>query len=105
MNIKKFCFRLYKMNCFGHCKEWRKKGSLGKFWDGAHQKTKKEKHTIMSVSVVTCSPRDSRFAESNPGEVDGFFQDVKILNTSPPGGTLRRGARYRDYRLVKEPQA
>ena len=37
---------------------------------------------------VTCSPRDPRFAGSNPAEVDGFFQDVKILNTSPPGGTL-----------------
>ena len=37
---------------------------------------------------VTCSPRDSRFASSNPTEVDGFFQDVKILSTSPPGGTL-----------------
>ena len=37
---------------------------------------------------VTCSPRDLRFADSNPAEVDGFFQDVKILSTSPPGGTL-----------------
>ena len=26
---------------------------------------------------VTCSPRDPRFAGSNPTEVDGFFQDVK----------------------------
>ena len=30
---------------------------------------------------VTCSPRDPRFADSNPAEVDGFFQDVKILST------------------------
>ena len=37
---------------------------------------------------VTCSPRDTRFTSSNPAEVDGFFQDVKILSTSPPGGTL-----------------
>ena len=37
---------------------------------------------------VTCSPRDPRFAGYNPAEVDGFFQDVKILSTSPPGGTL-----------------
>ena len=36
---------------------------------------------------VTCSPRDPRFAGSNSAEVDGFFQDVKILSTSPPGGT------------------
>ena len=36
---------------------------------------------------VMCSPRDPRFAGSNPAEVDGFFQDVKILSTSPPGET------------------
>ena len=36
---------------------------------------------------VTCSPRDLRFTGSNPAEVDGFFQEVKILNTSPPEGT------------------
>ena len=35
---------------------------------------------------VTCSPRDPRFEGSNPAEVDGFFQEVKILSTSPPGG-------------------
>ena len=29
---------------------------------------------------------------SNPVEVDGFFQDMKILSTSPPGGTLNRGS-------------
>ena len=28
---------------------------------------------------VTCLPRDPRFAGSNPVEVDGLFQDVKIL--------------------------
>ena len=39
---------------------------------------------------VTCSPRDPRFAGSNPTEVDGLFQDVKILSISPPGGTLSR---------------
>ena len=42
---------------------------------------------------VTCSPRDTRFTVSNPAEVDGFFQDVKILSTSPPGGTLSWGSR------------
>jgi hypothetical protein len=36
---------------------------------------------------ATCSPRYPRFAGSNPAEVGGFFQDVKILSTSPPGGT------------------
>ena len=43
---------------------------------------------------VTCSSRDPRF--------DGFFQDVNILSTSPPEGTLSRGLRV--LRLVKEPQ-
>ena len=37
---------------------------------------------------VRCSPRDPRFAGSNPAEVDEFFQDVKLLSTSPPGGTI-----------------
>ena len=37
-----------------------------------------------------CSPRDTRFAGSNPAEVDGF-QDVKFMNTCPLGGTLSRG--------------
>ena len=27
---------------------------------------------------VTCSPRDPRFAGSNPAEVNGFFQDFKL---------------------------
>ena len=44
--------------------------------------------TINLVGLgVTCPPRDPRFAGSNPAVVDGFFQDVKILGTSPPGGT------------------
>ena len=42
---------------------------------------------------VTCSPGDPKFAGSNPAEVDGFFQDVKILSTSPPRGTLSWGFR------------
>ena len=42
---------------------------------------------------VTCSPRDPKFACSNLAEVDGFFQDVKILSTSPPGRTLGWGSR------------
>ena len=41
---------------------------------------------------VTCLPRDPRFTGSNPAKVDGFFQDVKILSTSPPGGSLNRGS-------------
>ena len=42
---------------------------------------------------VTYSPREPKFAGSNPSEVDGFIQDVKILSTSPPGGTLSWGSR------------
>ena len=37
---------------------------------------------------VTWSPRDPRFAGSNPTGVDVFFQDIKVLSTSPLGGTL-----------------
>ena len=40
-----------------------------------------------------------------PAKVDVFFQDVKILNTSPAGGTLSCGSRVWDFRLRKEPQA
>ena len=34
---------------------------------------------------VTCSPQNPMFAGSNPAEVDGFFQNVKILSTSSTG--------------------
>ena len=37
---------------------------------------------FLSASVV------SGFEGSNSAKVDGFFQDVKILNKSPLGGTL-----------------
>ena len=40
---------------------------------------------------VPYSPPDSRFSGSNPAQVDGFVQDLKILSTSPPGGTLGAG--------------
>ena len=57
------------------------------FWNTLPQK---ESSFIVGLSGlrVMCLPRDPRFAGSNPAEVDGFFQDVKILSTSPPGGTL-----------------
>ena len=32
-------------------------------------------------------PQYRRFTGSNPAESDGFFQDAKVLNTSPPEGT------------------
>ena len=56
-------------------------------------------HVGLGGFGVTCSPREPRFAGSNPAEVDGFVQVVKILSTSSPGGTLSRG--FRDFRLVK----
>ena len=34
---------------------------------------------------VMWSPLDPKFAGSNPAEVDGFLQDIKILSTRPPG--------------------
>ena len=55
-------------------------------------------YKVISCSVslgglgLTCSPRDPRFAGSNPAKVDGFFQNVKILSRSPLGGTLSRGS-------------
>ena len=54
---------------------------------------------------VTWSLRDTRFADSNPAEVDGFFQDVKILSTSPPVGTLTGGHDSEISGSFKEPQA
>ena len=33
-----------------------------------------------------------RFAGSNPAGVDGFFEGVKILSTTSPGGTSSRGS-------------
>ena len=50
-------------------------------------------HVGLGGLRVTCSPRDPRFAGSIPAEVDGFFQDVKILSTCPPKGTLSWGSR------------
>ena len=42
---------------------------------------------------VTCSPRDPRLAGSNPAEVDGFFQNVKILSFNLGVPNLRFQAR------------
>ena len=35
----------------------------------------KAPQVVLGGLGVTCSPRDPRFAGSNPAEVDGFFQD------------------------------
>ena len=40
-----------------------------------------------------------------PGWGRWIFQDLKILSTSPPEGTLSLGSLVWDFRLVKKPQA
>ena len=48
---------------------------------------------ILTITVgvgglgVMCLPQDPRFVGSNLAEVNGFFQDLKILSTSPLRGT------------------
>ena len=42
-------------------------------------------------NVLASSPKVH--GGSNPTEVEGFFQEVEDLSTSPPGGSLRRGSR------------
>ena len=42
---------------------------------------------------ITCSPRDPRFAGLNPVEINGFYQDLKVLSISSPGGYLSWGSR------------
>ena len=61
--------------------------------------------SVESASVVSGSLLDiqgSRF-QIRLRSMD-FFQDVKILSTSPPGCTLSWGSRVWDFRLAKEPQ-
>ena len=53
---------------------------------------------------VTCSPRDKRFAGSNPAEIDGFFSGRKNPEYKSPGRDFKLGSRVWDFRLVKEPQ-
>jgi hypothetical protein len=38
---------------------------------------------------LACLPLDSRFAESNPAEGDGFLRLIKIRSTPSIGGELR----------------
>ena len=42
---------------------------------------------------VKCSPRDPRYADSNPTELDEFFQDVKILSSKSSGRDFKLGVR------------
>ena len=50
---------------------------------------------------VTCSPRDPRFAGSNPAEVDGFYSGHKNPEQKSSGRDFNLGV----LSLVKEPQA
>ena len=58
---------------------------------------------FVCVGICGLSPGDPRFVGSNPAEVVRFFQDVHILSTSPPGGTLTWGSWVWDFGLVKYP--
>ena len=40
---------------------------------------------------VTCSPRDPRFASSNPAEVDGFFSGRKNPEDKSSGWNYKPG--------------
>ena len=55
------------------------------------------------VNVLALKIQGSR-VQIRLREIELFFQDVKILNTSPPGETLSWGSRVRELWLVKEPQ-
>ena len=57
---------------------------IGRFIQNSKEGKEGKKEVGLSGLGVTCSPRDPRFAGSNAAEIDGFFQDVKILSTSPP---------------------
>ena len=63
--------------------------------NNSFQKSERSNLVVIIVGLgglgVTCSPRDPRFSGSNQAEVDGFFQDLKILRTSPLGGALSWG--------------
>ena len=52
---------------------------------------------------VMCSSGNPWFVGSNPVEVDGFFQDVKILSISPPGGTFSGGPDFEIPGLLRTP--
>jgi hypothetical protein len=41
---------------------------------------------------ATMLPWEPRFRGSNPVEASGFFQDVKVVSTIPPGQTLSYGS-------------
>ena len=88
--------RLYSNICFNYLTyqvSASAKSNLTNFPKGLSSNLTKIEGVDLGGLGVPCSPRDPRFARSNPAEVDGFFQDVKIFSTSPPGGTLSKGSR------------
>ena len=76
----------------GTPEEKRPLGRPRRRWEDNIRKDLKEIGVGLSGLGVTSSPRDPKFAGSNPGEVDEFFQDVKILSISHPGGSLSLGS-------------
>ena len=50
---------------------------------------------------VTCSPRDPKFAGSNPAEVDGFFQEVKNPDPKSSGREFTGGPESEISGLLK----
>ena len=66
---------------------------------------KKIKKLVGLSDLGVLASSRSKVQGSNPAEVDRFFQDIKVLNSSPPRGTLNRGSRVGDFRLLKEFQA
>ena len=55
--------------------------------------------------VVIILSLDSRFSGSNPAEVDGFFQSLKILSMIWFGGEVKPLVPCLRFTHVKEPQA
>ena len=67
----------------------------------------KLQHTLVGLSGlgVTCSPRDPSFAGSNPSWFRWIFLGRKNHEHKSSRGTLSRGSRVWDFKLVKKPQA
>ena len=57
---------------------------------------------ILDGFGLQCSPRNLRFADSNPAKVDEIFEDVKVLSTSPLRESLNHGSWVWDFRVLKE---
>ena len=51
------------------------------------------------------STQVTRFLGSNPADVEGMFQEVKISSTRPLGGTFNPGSESEISGLLKKTQA